>query len=238
MTKRKSVSQELPWEGESSFGKGSFKRCYESHPALIIGDQKIYGGSCSSPMIKDADIYVGLDLSHAKSAKAYPWEPGESFLFHIQDMHAPTDTHQFQKLIEYLAMQLTANKKIHVGCIGGHGRTGTVLAALVAVMLGEKDAITYVRENYCQKAVESTSQVDFLVKQFGIKEVAGHKAKPYGTTTGRWSAQTSNVKEFKKPEPAQMPSGVREVVPMQNPISIWGQAVLFDKPEQSGIIKA
>jgi hypothetical protein len=57
----------------------------------------------------------------------------------------------------------------------GHGRTGTFLAALVATM-GENDAINYVRTNYCQKAVESRVQVDFLAKHFGVKSASGTKS--------------------------------------------------------------
>lgn len=235
MSKRKSISGELPFE-DSSFSKSGYKRCFESHPPLIIGDQKIWGGSCSSPVVKDADIYVGLDMSIAKSPKSYPWEEGESFLFYIQDMAAPADPKQFSKLIDYLAVQLTASKKIHVGCIGGHGRTGTVLSALVAVMAGEKDAITYVRDHYCVKAVESASQVDFLVKHFGVKAVPG--AKSHGATSGRWSG-SSNVKELKPVAPPRdnFPSGAKSFTPMLNPMSLWGANVTFDNQTESGIIK-
>ena len=69
------------WDDEPSWGgRGSgstYKRCYESHKPLAVGDGLlVWGGSCSSPIVADADIYVGLDMSHKKSAKAYPWEAG------------------------------------------------------------------------------------------------------------------------------------------------------------------
>ena len=44
------------------------------------------------------------------------------------------------------------------------------------VMRGETDAITYVRTHYCPKAVESTAQIDFLHKHFGIKKQKGSKS--------------------------------------------------------------
>ena len=65
--------------------------------------------------------------------------------------------------------------RLHCGCIGGHGRTGTFLAALVTEMSGEKDSISYVRDNYCHRAVESTCQIDFLAEHFGITKVAHAK---------------------------------------------------------------
>jgi hypothetical protein len=146
------------------------RRCFEDHKALKVGKYEIYGGSCSRPIVKDADIYVGLDHSMSFSGSNYPWEDNHTveFQYLITDMAAPKDPASFKKLIHYLAAELTAGKKVHVGCIGGHGRTGTVLSALVKVMTGEADATTYVREHYCKKAVESKSQIAFLKKHFGI----------------------------------------------------------------------
>jgi hypothetical protein len=49
---------------------------------------------------------------------------------------------------------------------------------------GIEDAITYVREHYCKKAVESSTQVAFLHKQYGIKVVPGSRnvvSVPKGT---------------------------------------------------------
>lgn len=144
------------------------RRCYEGHPPLVIGEFKIWGGSCITPVVTDADIYVGFDFGMRKDDRAYPWVEGDSFLFPIADMGVPANLTQFTKLLEYLWANLEAGKKIHIGCIGGHGRTGMVLAALVTMMTGEKDSIAYVRANYCPKAVESKAQVDWLAKHFGI----------------------------------------------------------------------
>lgn len=160
-----------------------YRRCYETHPPLpLLDGLKVYGGSCGYPVILDADIYVGFDLSMKRTSRRFPWEPGEEVLYPIQDMRAPTDLDSFKKLIEWLSVQLIAQKKVHLGCIGGHGRTGTVLSALVKEMMEEEDATTYVREKYCKKAVESEAQINFLHKHFGIKKVEPTKArvaKPY-----------------------------------------------------------
>jgi hypothetical protein len=151
--------------------------CYETHPALMIGGKPVYGGSCGHPMVTNADIYVGLDHS-MRSAHHYPWNDPptvQSIYFPLIDGGAPGDPAEFQRMIKWLAMQLAASKLIHVGCIGGHGRTGMVLAALVKEVDGIEDAITYVRQNYCKKAVESATQVAFLNKYFGIKVVPGSR---------------------------------------------------------------
>ena len=96
------------------------------------------------------------------------------------------------------------NKRVHVGCIGGHGRTGLVLSALVAQMTGMPDPISYVRKHYCTKAVESTEQVTFLTKHFGAAKVEPSKK------VTNWAAQQSSTYRNRK------------VPPMQHPSRIWG----------------
>jgi hypothetical protein len=178
-------------------GGGVLPRCYESHPPLKLPGTEfvIYGGSCSKPIIKDADIYIGFDSSMRQTSKRFPWKKGEEVRFLITDMSTPDDPEEFRRLVEWTKKQLAKKAKIHAGCIGGHGRTGTFLAALVS-HYGEKDAIEYVRQHYCQKAVESAKQVDYLNKHFGIKKAQGYKTGavspvpktanyPKTTTTGR-----------------------------------------------------
>jgi len=164
----------------STYGSGSkdpYKACYHTHPALKLPgtDLVCYGGSCSTPVVKNADIYIGFDLSMTFTGRSWPWKQGQEFLFKITDMCAPSKPEEFVKMVGWAKEQIDAGKKLHAGCIGGHGRTGTFLAALVS-LYGEKDAIAYVRKNYCHKAVESPEQVKFLGKHFGIKEAQGTKS--------------------------------------------------------------
>lgn len=209
-------------------------RCYESHPALSVGSGLvIYGGSCAHPVVTDADVYVGLDFSMRKTPQAYPWMPGDEFLFPITDMQAPNDPKLFAGLIDWLAVQLTANRKVHVGCIGGHGRTGTVLAAVVSVMMGRKDAIEYVRQNYCVKAVESKAQVMFLREHFGVDDAPPAKAPSAWSSRGPSARATNpNPPVRGKSEPA-MKAGTP---PPGNGLLIWGPGAMFDKFSNSASI--
>lgn len=166
--------------GGTAIQSSKYKRCYETHPALKIGGHHVFGGSCIDPIHPEADIFIGFDHGMKHTANAYPWYNLKTEVrFIIPDGQAPKDPKEFRNLIEWSAEQIRAGKIIHAGCIGGHGRTGTYLAALVAHMLEIEDAITYVRQNYCQKAVESTSQVEFLHQHFGIKKVQGSKVHVY-----------------------------------------------------------
>lgn len=219
-----------------------YPRCYESHPPLSIGDHKIYGGNCSTPVVLNADVYVALQSSYKEDAKGYPWHQTTSFTFSIPDMGVPASVDEFKKLIDWLSVQLTAKKLVHVGCIGGHGRTGMVLAALVATMTNEKDAIAYVRENYCKKAVESTTQVDFLMKHFGVLRqppVKGHSGSTWdhhsvhGATAPRplMGALTAPMSSRQS-----LPKEAITAEPTTSPMSVWGASVVFVKPLEPATI--
>ena len=58
-----------------------------------------------------------------------------------------------------------AGQRVEIGCLGGHGRTGTALACL-AVMSGHPaaDAVDWIRATYCAKAVETPEQEAFVAR--------------------------------------------------------------------------
>jgi hypothetical protein len=160
------------------FGKDK-SRCAHSHPVVKLGAGEFHGGIAADPK-DELDVYVSLDWGTASHPSMYPWNHAQSgpvfVFFGISDMQAPKNLTEFRKMIEWLAELLRQGKRVHVGCLGGHGRTGMVLAALVFIMNKEVDPIGWVRENYCSRAVESRAQVDFLVKNYGAKDVLGSRA--------------------------------------------------------------
>jgi hypothetical protein len=66
-------------------------------------------------------------------------------------------------ILKYIQEAIEGEEDIEIACMGGHGRTGT-LAAAVCMMydMGVKEAINHVREEYCKEAIESCEQVDML----------------------------------------------------------------------------
>lgn len=77
---------------------------------------------------------------------------------------------------------LKSDQNILVFCEGGHGRTGTFLASLIAIMEPEiEDPIQEIRERYCHFAIESVAQGEaiFKLKQEELPEhhAAGLKKK-------------------------------------------------------------
>lgn len=57
-------------------------------------------------------------------------------------------------------------------CVGGHGRTGTALAALriLGTNCSANEAISYIRKAYCFDAVETTRQIQWLCDLAGQNE--------------------------------------------------------------------
>lgn len=176
-----STGTDVAWGRDSGNGNGEksattpYVSCHKTHPPLKLGDKVVYGGSCIHPTVEDADVYIGLDSGMLRTTKSMPWTGIDEVQYFVSDGSIPKDEELFGKLVVWLKEQIEAGRKVHVGCIGGHGRTGMLLSALVSVMGLSSDPITYVRENYCKKAVESKSQVDFLVRKFGCKKVEGSK---------------------------------------------------------------
>lgn len=189
--KKQKAAKQIGFSTGSSSTAARYKSCADSHPPLPIKMSdgtvyEVYGGSATrSEPCSSFDVFVGLDHGMQLTARRFPWNDGEEFLFPITDMLVPKDLKEFNKLIQHLMVAIVNGKKVFIGCIGGHGRTGLVLAALLKCMTGEEDAITYVRDNYCQKAVESSGQVDWLNKHFGIKKVKGSKSWESSPSKGK-----------------------------------------------------
>lgn len=186
LKKRKKKSKSIT-TGAVAMDAVNYVRCYETHPVIEFdnGEGKapgfLAGGNCAYPIHKDYDVYIGLD-SHMNflHQKSYPWEPEKKssvieFQFRIPDGGIPANTQDALKMVTWICSQLKQGKKVHIGCIGGHGRTGMIMSAVLSEMCGTEDAISWIRKNYCKKAVESKAQVDWLHQHFGIKKVKGSK---------------------------------------------------------------
>jgi len=69
----------------------------------------------------------------------------------------------FYQFVKTLIKFLDAGNKVLVYCMGGHGRTGSILAALIALLEpGVRDVVDEVRKRYCEHAVESNGQKEAL----------------------------------------------------------------------------
>jgi protein-tyrosine phosphatase len=87
----------------------------------------------------------------------YPWP----------DLGTPREPRRFERALRWLLEEASKGHRIEVGCAGGHGRTGTTLAALLVVQgLTPQRALKLVRMHYCPEAVESIEQAS-MVRRLG-----------------------------------------------------------------------
>ncbi|MDH5184908.1 MAG: hypothetical protein OEX12_13580 [Gammaproteobacteria bacterium] len=180
----------------------TYNPCWTKHPPLPISvDGNVYhviGGSCTGhiPKVGEADVFLGFDFGMRRSELSKPWNKGVEVYFPIKDMRVPDNMAEFTQLLDWLESRILNGQKVYMGCIGGHGRTGLVMAALVTQMTGDKDSINYVRNNYCKKAVESDEQINWLHTHFGIK-----KAEPTKQAFHQTKKQASmNFDKYTKPK--------------------------------------
>lgn len=101
----------------------------------------------------------GLYLDHRW---APPWDHE---LLDWPDFGVPEEGDRVVAALGSLRDRARGGARVEVGCLGGHGRTGTALACL-AVLGGypADEAVAWVRAHYCAKAVETEEQEAFVVR--------------------------------------------------------------------------
>ncbi len=108
---------------------------------------------------------IGIGLTNESSYYDWPF-----MVIKWPDMGTLEDD-DMTNILSYLKGKLEAKESIEIGCIGGHGRTGTLLAMLRVYIggMGAKESIESIRKDYCDHAVESKKQVEAIYKVAGEK---------------------------------------------------------------------
>lgn len=150
-----------------------------------IGKGKVFAGGSrdfDDWNLENVDLIVKLTgplsnpISFNSGAKAMLTEKTREALSSVlmpyvfvtwEDMKAPPFG---KKFVTTLVELVREGKNILVHCLGGHGRTGTLLTAL-AIEAGlvppETDEVDWLRSIYCKEAVESESQFRWLRSTMG-----------------------------------------------------------------------
>jgi Polymorphic toxin system, DSP-PTPase phosphatase len=83
----------------------------------------------------------------------------------IHDFSVPSPNQQdeVELALRETLEALLDGKPVYVGCMGGWGRTGLFLA-LLAKVCGVEHPVTYVRDNYSPRAVETTDQHSYVME--------------------------------------------------------------------------
>jgi hypothetical protein len=151
-----------------------YKHCDHTPVIVFFGkDWEVHAGTKSDckPFVYSYDLIV--DCTGFSSSKGFkhtiPIPGGEEYespnppeiLLDWDNYKSPCIKPGFWKfLLDYIK---TNNLKVLVYCQGGHGRTGTAVGALmVASGMTANKAFNEIRQEYCDKAIESQVQLDYL----------------------------------------------------------------------------
>lgn len=153
--------------------------------------------SDSSWVAKDQEFMKDIKLASTvptevkdrlKKLEGFTQPPLAIMTFKWADQGAPIATLDFwTELIptmEELLLEYRQRKtgSIVLCCMGGHGRTGTGMASILVACGGYRvgQAVQMIRDDYCESAVESQKQIDYLYdleKAAAEKFTAGERAK-------------------------------------------------------------
>jgi hypothetical protein len=145
-------------------GRLQSRFCYHNGADPVqVGPYQIHLGGLQYLKAEDLesfDVLVRLDRQISIPGGARGCQQVlEAFINDYQP--PPVDYRKF--LEEVLIPELAAGKKVLVFCIGSHGRTGTVLASLIALLEPDvRDPIKMARSRHCHKAVETYDQAKFV----------------------------------------------------------------------------
>ena len=145
-------------DGKKLYGaSGSSLREYSGAWDLIID----LAGNITRSQIDQDLVKVGTserfrDLQQWTHAKHKI--PSELLLLDWPDMGVPNATYEF-----WVQLWDRLPEKTVVACQGGHGRTGTCLAALIIISgIDYYTAVDLVRAEHCDKAIETVTQERYL----------------------------------------------------------------------------
>jgi len=107
--------------------------------------------------------YFGMLTNNGEGKNPVPYP---ATVFHWPDMQAINPA-ELDHIVRFVRRKLRKGKVVDIACIGGHGRTGTLLAAIIGKeeKLSGKEAIAAVRGRYCRKAIETKGQ-EILVEHY------------------------------------------------------------------------
>lgn len=108
------------------------------------------------------------------------WTPTwPAVLLEWPDLSVPSDRDAADEQIRDAFERARAGEKVEVACIGGHGRTGTVLACM-AILAGvpAAEAVEWVRARYCRRAVQEPSQQYWIERYAERLAAAAPAAEP------------------------------------------------------------
>lgn len=167
--------------GSKDSGTFSWSKCRHEQKPYTLSDGTVI--LCSSHHHRDADMEP--DLACYLDGI---WTPA-TVAFHLgwQDYGLPyLSMEKVRVIADELLAAARSGKRVEIGCIGGHGRTGTFLAVLDLMTQpeGQRDAAATMKRvwaEYCSHAIESKDQewyIEAWAATLDDKPVPAQPVKP------------------------------------------------------------
>lgn len=137
--------------------------CHNGSRPVKVGRSEIFPGGAYHMHTSD---YYGFDLLVPLDNGFGAWAPRG-----VQHQVVPAFIEDFQPppsgfdrfLKDAVIPDLETGDRILVFCLGGHGRTGSVLAGLIALLEPDvEDPVSEIRNRYCPEAVETREQAEWV----------------------------------------------------------------------------
>lgn len=159
------------WEWSDPLSYYSYKCRHYDHPVEFPDGVTVYASSLRDREDNEDAPDFGLYLDGG-------WTPS-CLNYHLgwPDYGIPNRWELAATMIIDTYRKAAEGQWVEVGCLGGHGRTGTVLACM-AVLAGvpAKQATQWVRTNYCPETVETEEQ-EWWVEWFSVFVFGGVTSK-------------------------------------------------------------
>ena len=140
-------------------------------PADLVAHMKAQHRHLDAVALPDGTTVVAVSFNPAYERDTAPdfglylderWDPPWPHA-HVDwpDFGLPADVDAFVAALEDVLARAGRGEVVELGCLGGHGRTGTALACLATLAGDEGDPVAWVRSTYCERAVETPEQEAF-----------------------------------------------------------------------------
>lgn len=182
------------WDDAVASTWTSSKDCHKGNVlAFEAAGLRVFGGGSSHNLVPEkADVWIQLAWSsYSNSSKAWKLPAkfkSAKFLVSKPDLVIPMEITDGAGLPASLTadfwttfwvdLQMLDKRDILVSCMGGHGRTGMVLTCLAlaaGVVPAGNDPVAWIRDRYCEKAVETKAQITYIEEAFGVKVASAPK---------------------------------------------------------------
>lgn len=144
-----------------------FHKICKHNNLVQIGPHRIRAMSYSSQTIHE-DVLIALSsvwLTTGDMLVGYRSRIGNTNMVYIHwPDYGSIPSNVYQKLLAHIIMLLKSGKSVAVGCLAGHGRTGSVLAGLIKKLenTSATEAIHRLRQRYCENVVETNEQIQLV----------------------------------------------------------------------------